>query len=518
MALRPNDLAATENARVEFRADPVRVRVPLGNLITSDGHELNGTFEFSARVGDQRSDRQLFLELLMVDGRTNVTRDDLAEHFKGTVQAALTPLLSRAIDQLLTDAGRSEIERALRNALNAAAFSAGLIIQPPYQLELTSPTLERQQRENAQRSRLEQQAAGRLDHLRQATDLLKQFDAMRAAAPGISAGQVLERIAPADRGVLLEAILASNADNNAHRTLFAVAGNALVTLDLSSDSPRPISTELPATLGPLRSVTPTQIDGQSQLLIGARGGVLLVDPQKPQAAIAFADPSLNSSLGFNRVVHAHQTEDIFATHGEAGLVRWNRNAPEAPSARWTPPELFPTAPGPVRNVQSLAGRQIVCSVGNAVCVYQDGAWLPPASYSTSAILALEPIEDRLLVIHEDATIITLDQKTHQVLHRDNQPGPICAAGVLPWLDGARLLLACATGAVDCVGLDDSLTTRYNSVYRGIRQLAASPFAVAAISPDRQRLIIWNTWDGRAPAHDLHLLSLTHHRIADIAFS
>jgi hypothetical protein len=89
---------------------------------------------------------------------------------------------------------------------------------------------------------------------------------------------------------------------------------------------------------------------------------------------------------------------------------------------------------------------------------------------------------------------------------------------LPWLDGLRILLACSSGDVDCIGPDDSLITRFNSAYRGLRNITATARWVAAVSPDRQRLILWNSWDGRAPAHDLHLISLTRHRIADIAFA
>jgi hypothetical protein len=41
--------------------------------------------------------------------------------------------------------------------------------------------------------------------------------------------------------------------------------------------------------------------------------------------------------------------------------------------------------------------------------------------------------------------------------------------------------------------------------------------VAAVSPDRQRLVLWNSWEGRQPAAELFLAALARHRIADIAF-
>jgi hypothetical protein len=41
--------------------------------------------------------------------------------------------------------------------------------------------------------------------------------------------------------------------------------------------------------------------------------------------------------------------------------------------------------------------------------------------------------------------------------------------------------------------------------------------VAAMSADRQRIIVWNSWDGRSPATEIHIPSITQHRVADITF-
>src|SRR5439155_20771299 len=80
-------------------------------------------------------------------------------------------------------------------------------------------------------------------------------------------------------------------------------------------------------------------------------------------------------------------------------------------------------------------------------------------------------------------------------------GAITAAGVLPWMGTSRLLLASEDGPICCVGGDDPLVTQYTSPHRGFRGVAASGATVAAISPDRQRLILWNSWDGRQVGAD-----------------
>ena len=88
---------------------------------------------------------------------------------------------------------------------------------------------------------------------------------------------------------------------------------------------------------------------------------------------------------------------------------------------------------------------------------------------------------------------------------------------MPWLNGRRYLLA-TDGPIVCVGLDDSLVTEYLSAHRGVRAVAGSEALVAAVSGDRQRLILWNGWDGGKPVEEVFLTSLTRHRVADITFA
>jgi hypothetical protein len=516
MPLRPNEFAARAQDRVEFRADPLRLRIDLADLVCSDHHDLRCVFECSARVGDHSADRQLFVELLMAD-RPAITREDVASHLRPALENAARSAVAQPVDHLLSPDGKASLQSILRNSADAESFNSGLILLPPFELDLASPSLQREQREAAQRSRVEEQAAGRVEHLRRAADLLKQFDSIRAGSPSISAGQVLERIAPADQGALLDAILASDADRAAGPTLYAVAGTALVRIDTCVQPPHPVMIELPGALGPLRSVQSATIEGDQRLLVGARGGVLLVDPRDPASAVAYAGPALASSLGFNRAIFLPASSEIFATHGEAGLVRWDLGDPSGPKLKAEPKELRPHAAESVRNIHALDRATAICSVGNALMLLSGSDQNGLPSQSSASIISIVSGSQRLFAIHEDGSVDTFDRETRRIIRHDTYGGTVCAAGGLPWLDGVRLLLASPTGPVDCVGPDDSLVTRYNSVYRGLRNVTASASCVAAVSPDRQRLILWDSWNGRAPANDLHLTSLTRHRIADVAF-
>jgi len=88
---------------------------------------------------------------------------------------------------------------------------------------------------------------------------------------------------------------------------------------------------------------------------------------------------------------------------------------------------------------------------------------------------------------------------------------------LPWLGTIRLLLASDDGPIDCVGLDDSQVTRFTSRHNDIRALTACADQIAAMSADRQRLIIWRSWES-TPTAEIHVTAAVRHRLADIEFA
>src|SRR5207249_485799 len=102
--------------------------------------------------------------------------------------------------------------------------------------------------------------------------------------------------------------------------LWAVAGTSLIRIDPRAQRPQIDAQELPDELGPLRSVRAAEIDGRRVLLIGARSGVMAFDPAKPAEVRKYAVSTISSQLGFNAV--AWWEGAIWATHREAGLVRW----------------------------------------------------------------------------------------------------------------------------------------------------------------------------------------------------
>jgi hypothetical protein len=529
-----------------FDKQPVRVTWTFDELVSSDAHVVRCRFGASVRVADTDPDRRMFAEVFLTGGKRGATDEEIRAHFDGAVRAAaLSASAKRQADDWISG-DRKTLQDALVERAKSVAFACGLEVLPPFQVELESPTLARQQLEAVQRARAEERAAGQVQHLQRAAELLKQFQSMRAAAPELSAGRLLDQMAPADRGLALQTLLMASA-GSAQQTLWAVAGQFLVRIEARSAPPTIQLIELPAEAGPLRSVQGGALSGRRVLLIGARSGVIVFDPETGDHTI-YRDDSVVSQLGFNRVV-ARGDDEIWACHGEAGVVGWkSREVARGPHARHavesvdvpvpsvasantaggasilvTSPSIGgssgargtrPTGP---RNLHVLDGTRLLFSAGPELHVLVGERDETIAAESQSEIIAVVAAERAMLIVHQDGTILSLDRQTRAIVGRQHRGAGICAAASLPWLDSMRLLLANETGPIDCIGQDDPLLTQYLSPHRGLRALTAAADLVAAVSSDRQRVILWQSWDGRAPVAEVHLTAQARHRIADVEF-
>jgi hypothetical protein len=360
--------------------------------------------------------------------------------------------------------------------------------------------------------------------------LLKQFQSIRDSAPQLSPGRVLEQISPADRGAVLQTLLLASAKRQRADQLCAVAGPYLVKVNVSDGPPVPRLHPLPPALGPLRSVQPARIDDKPRLLVGARNGFMLVDPESPAEATLFNDEANASLLGFNRVIFWGERKGFVGSHGDAGIVQWDVDKPDAPvsALRLERLGLRPAMPtggsdtvqantGGPRNLQALDDASLVFSIGGKLYLTDLQDVQAIETPSPADIAAILPDDRRMVVVHEDGTICGLNRNSQEVTCLVRRSNRVRSAGPLPWLGASRLLLADDQGPLECIGFDDQLVTQYQSPHRGLRAVAGSTDIVAAISSDRQRLILWRTWDGRQPLTEIYLTGLTRHRIADVDF-
>src|SRR5581483_5060143 len=141
--------------------------------------------------------------------------------------------------------------------------------------------------------------------------------------------------------------------------------------------------------------------------------------------------------------------------------------------------------------------------------------LPTANASEVIAIVAEP--SVLIIVRLNGSIEILDRATRQISAGSPGAGKVCAAAGLPWMGSIRLLLAQEDGPIDCVGLDDSQITRFTSRHSDIRALTACADLIAAMSTDRQRLILWRSWESK-PFAEIHVTAAVRHRLADIEFA
>lgn len=529
MSVRDNELARRHEGTLELRPQPLRVRWAFNELVTSDGHELRVTFTCSARALPDLTERKMFEEVLL-GSRYALTDDDLSVHFERTLNPVAAKFAEKhTAAEWSTEQFVPELTQALRTAADAVAFGCGVELLPPFQVELQSPTYQRQRMRAMQQNLAEQQTAGQIEHVQRAAELLKQFQSIRAAAPDLSPGRVLGQISAGDRGAVLQTLLLAAAKQGRAEQLWAVAGPYLARIDLDGGLPRPQLFPLPPTLGPLRSVSCIDVDGKRRLAVGARSGFMLIDPQSPADPHLYSDKDVESPLGFNQVVYWGGARGFVASHGDRGIVRWERDQTDAPAAAMRPSRFIGPEPmltsdsgsthtaGP-RNLTVMDGNSLLFNAGAKLLATDLTQVQQIPSQSNAEIIAILPEERQMLIVHEDGTLCGLDRTSRAVTCISRRGARVRSAGALPWLGTQRLLLAADDGAITCVGLDDPLITEYQSVHRGLRVVTGSSDMVAAISSDRQRLILWQTWDSRQPLTEIYLTGLTRHRIADIEFA
>ncbi len=355
-----------------------------------------------------------------------------------------------------------------------------------------------------QRTAAQRQTADRVEDFQRTADLLKQWESLRSSSPSITPGVLLQQINPADRGPMLEMLLMASAGQRT--PLWAVAGPNLVQIDFKNDAAQPRVVELPTTAGPLRSVQAMD----SKVLVGARNGVLIVDPASTGPNEIYFDPDLVSEYGFSDV--AFSFDGLWAGHRDGGIVGWCSGQMDRPARAIRASELGGGAKFLVRS-----GEQLLLAVNERLVGLTPSGSVTTLVKLASPIVAVLKLDDRIILAADDGTIAIHDGRTLERISDTRPVGQITGATLQPWLSSARLLLTTPSGPIYSIGLDDQLVMQYAGPQLGNKAVAASTAAVAAMTADRQRIIFWNAWDGRRPAGEIHLANIARHRIADIAF-
>jgi hypothetical protein len=515
MPLQESELARRESGRLELRKSPMRLRWTMEKLVSGDGHELRAEFSCSIQVLSEAAEQQMLAEVFLNESNS-LWAEAVIAHFQPALRAAIAQICGVRPAVELVGPNSAQLLESLRTAAQRIAFSCGVEILPPFDLDVQSPSLERQRLEKMQRTLAEQRAAGQMEHFQRATELLKQFESIRQAAPQLSPGEVLRQLGPADQGMVLQTLLLAAAKEKTSQAAWAVAGPSLLRIDPRSTPPKAQLIPLPTTLGPLRSVQ----SSENKLLVGARSGVFDVDAAQGTAE-AYIDQSVVSQLGFNQALIWNN--EIWASHSEAGIVAWKFGQFDRPLLAMRPVNLLGSG---AKNLAILDDSRLLFSGGNRLMILQrDGTNDDPKITARAAgpdlraeIIAVLPDSLRVVVVLKDGNVQICDRNSLELLSQERRCGAVASAALLPWLGSTRLLLGTEEGPVQCVGLEDELITQYVSPYSGMKALSAAADVVIGLNADRQRMVLWNTWNGRQPAADVFVTALAKHRAAYVAVS
>jgi hypothetical protein len=158
-----------------FDKQLVRVTWTFDELVSSDAHAMRCRFSASVRVADTDPDRRMFAEVFLTGGKRGATDEEIRAHFDGALRAAaLSASAKRQADDWISGDHKT-LQDALVERAKSVAFACGLEVLPPFQVELESPTLARQQLEAVQRARAEERAAGQVQQIQSAAELLKKL-------------------------------------------------------------------------------------------------------------------------------------------------------------------------------------------------------------------------------------------------------------------------------------------------------------------------------------------------------
>jgi hypothetical protein len=530
----PNEIARTWAGRVEARSEPVRARWNFSDPITADGHRLRCTFACSLKPLPDAAERKMLGEVFLAR-KPSATVDDIIAHFAPSLQAAAANTASnKNVADWLSDGAKTDLIDALRKAADKIAFGCGMELLPPFNVDLESPSFQQQKLEDMERRLAAQRAEGQVENFKKAAELLKQFDALRQSSPDITPSAVLQQISPGDQGTMLQTLLLAAGKDKIARPIYAVAGPALVKIDPRTTPPKTELTALPETLGPLRSVQPAEVDGQPVLLVGARSGVMVVNPERLTEPQLYSDPDIQSQMGFSRALSWRH--GLWACHADAGIVAWELGSKDRPKILLRPSALAPSLPpptggsGPVdssievnkpgspRNLTAIDDSRLMFSLGpRLLTIDAEGKVTSLPIESPADVVAILPDRKSVYIVRENGTIATHDLVSLAISGEEHRGGRIYAATALPWLGTVRLLLATEEGPIYCLGTDDQLVTQYLSPHRGLRILAAAADFIVAVSADRQRLVLWNSWEGRKPVTDVSISAVAKHRVADVDF-
>ncbi len=510
-------IAQRSAGSVTVRTSPMLIRWSLGGFRTLDGHDLS--ISLSCRIAgvDQPTDRAMLAETLLA-GRNAATVSDAADYFAPRLRGGIDTETA-GVDHWVGDVGVAQLRESLRQTLATAGFSAGVEFLGPFDVVVTSTSLEKARAEARRRERSEQEAAQRIAGIRRAGEMAAALRSALAEHPSSTAGSLIAQMPAADRAAAVAATMLGERPV-ADFSLVALCGRGMVRIHGEPSSPACAGLPLDMTLGPCRSLS---LGHGADMLIGARDGVLVMKDHVVTALLR--EGRTTSRYGFTRAIASDRR--VIATHREYGLVVWDLapaagEGPSAPPTDLKPMVAFrPTDLGnrPPENVVCLPGGRVVFSAGDALWTFdQSVAAMDTTPGSIANVLAFG---DELIVVGERGWVQIRCARGLDCLRTIELTGgdtlDIRAAALVPWMGSYRVALLTSAGTLLCMGPDDRVLTPYLAGASLSAIVASGSGLIAAASDDRQRVVLWALGEPMRPAAIVQVAAQTRSSLVDLAF-
>ena len=527
------------------RANAATLEVTAGPIRGRDGFDVNVTVRLPVRLHDGPLDRAAFANGVGEGRVVSESVERIAKLIGDDLKAAIASAAAGHTDDLLaaTDAYAAAAAEAARLPL----FKLGLMPDGPAAATADAPALRQRQAEQAAAD-----AARAADD--RADDLLRRFEDIRRASPDVPPGRLLMALPPEDRRDALLKLFEAAGKQEPGRLMLAAGA---VVYEVEGERFR--ETESAGEMGPIRCLRVTH--SGTALAAGAREGVVI---DLLGGAAKFPAPDLGASpRGFNDVAYnaeGGRDGSIWATHRDRGLHVWSANG--SACTVWDNDRLH----GDLIRAFTHLGPEAACSV------------VPPAGSAQATAVAVSSASKRVFVaaafagttmqsgsggcglfytrlpsvpeggrinfepvaVFDDAVVVFLAERTDggmvgafndgrlfslpQLPKRQDGAtlhgtfdAAVTAAAAVPWLGDVRVAACVEDGPVVVGGTDDDVRVEYRSEHKGFAAVAASGGRLAAVTGDRQRVVVWNLHEPERPILDLYALADTRSRVADVAF-
>lgn len=495
------------------------------NIASSDGFPFDATVQIAVQAMPERVDLESFRQSVL-GSRREARLEKLRQHCEDAVRGAVESFIrSHTAEALALSTTWDGFDPVLTEEFKPLGFSSGLALGRDPRIALRSAMYEDSRQEarsaamKAQRDQQETQrrqaaAKARESHMAEIAGLVERVKSMTSAGGGINVTEIVRTFDVGQRGQLYHGLLAGGQADGQTRFLLVVAGGDLLWIDATNLQQPMRKQPLPTEAGALRSVRVVDGPDGRMILVGARHGVHGMTETGDHVQTFVFTPKSEIRGGVNAATTTANM--IFATHSEAGLLRWKMADPAAMQVCL--PD-FTEGSKSVRDVQTDSAGRLWLAIDNLAIGWRPGDESPQFAHSAPGeITALVTADGHAVAGLRDGSVVRWligDPKVKAETVRPAMGKPVQS---IEWIAGGgvpRLLVGDGRPHLDLLVLGDSYTAQYRSLHE-LRWGFAADDLIAAVNDRRDHLFVWSPDSPDLPRGALAVGRITGRSIQDVA--